>query len=144
MIVPDINLLVYAYNSGTPNHTKAKRWWEQTVNGNRQVGIPWVVSAGFVRIMTHPAALAKPLPASTAVNHLKSWFQYDHIVPVNPGADHLTYFRQNLDCAGVGGNLVSDAHIAAIAMEYQAEVHSNDSDFGRFSGLRWVNPLRTP
>ena len=64
-----------------------------------------------------------------------------HVTTVNPGAGHLTFFRRNLVAAGVGGNLVTDAHIAALSMEYQAEVHSNDTDFGRFPGLRWRNPL---
>ncbi len=141
MIVPDINLLVYAYNSESPYHKKAKLWWEETVNGDTRIGVPWLVSAGFVRLMTHHRVLQDPITPSEAVGKVESWFQYDNVIPVNPGAGHLTHFRQNLEAAGVGGNLVSDAHIAAIAMEYQAEVHSNDSDFGRFSGLRWVNPL---
>ncbi len=141
MIVPDINLLVYAYNSESPYHKKAKHWWEETVNGDKRIGVPWLVSSGFVRLITHPRVLQNPVTPLKAVSKVESWFQYDSVIPVNPGTEHLTYFRQNLDAAGVGGNLVSDAHIAAIAIEYQAEVHSNDSDFGRFPGLRWVNPL---
>lgn len=141
MIVPDINLLVYAYNSGATNHAEARRWWEDTVNGDRRVGLPWAVVNGFVRLMTNPKVVAPPMSAPAAVDFVKSWFQYAHIIPVNPGVRHLEYLRQNLDAAGVGANLVTDAHIAAVAMEYQAEVHSNDADFGRFPGLRWVNPL---
>ena len=142
MIVPDINLLVYAYNDDAPHHEAAKRWWEGLVNGEERVGVPWVVSTGFVRLMTHPRALAAPISQADAIAHVQNWFRYAHLTPINPGVEHLTHLRQNLDAAGVGANLVTDAHIAALAMEYQAEIHSNDSDFGRFPGLRWRNPLK--
>jgi predicted nucleic acid-binding protein len=91
--------------------------------------------------MTHPAVLAHPANPTEAVDCVLEWFRYRHVTPVNPGIDHLPYLRRNLDAAGVGANLITDAHIAAIAMEYQAEVHSNDTDFSRFPGLRWRNPL---
>ena len=68
-------------------------------------------------------------------------FGQPHVSPLNPGADHLALLRRALEAAGVGGDLVTDAHIAALAMEYQAEVHTNDTDFSRFPGLRWRNPL---
>lgn len=70
------------------------------------------------------------------------WFLRPHVTPINLGSEHLNLLQRNLDAAGVGANLVTDAHIAALAMEYQAEVPSNDSDFSRFPGLRWRNPLR--
>ena len=72
---------------------------------------------------------------------MREWFEVPHVVPIEPGPDHLTHLLRNLVAAGVGGNLVPDAHIAALAREYQAEVHSNDADFRRFPGLRWRNPL---
>ena len=141
MIVPDINLLVYAYNDGAPHHESARRWWEDLVNGTERVGVPWVVSTGFVRLMTHPSVLVRPAAAPEAVDYVREWFRFPHVAPVNPGAEHLALFRRNLAAAGVGANLVTDSHIAAVAMEYQAEVHSNDTDFSRFPGLRWRNPL---
>ena len=141
MIVPDINLLVYAYNDGAPHHGTASRWWEGLVNGAERVGVPWIVSTGFVRLMTHPRVVAAPISPVDAIAHVRDWFRYAHVSPINPGAEHLTHVQRNLEAAGVGGNLVTDAHIAALAMEYQAEVHSNDSDFTRFPGLRWRNPL---
>ena len=141
MIVPDLNLLVYAYNDGAPNHEPARRWWEDLVNGTERVGVPWVVSTGFVRLMTHPSVLVRPAAATKAVDYVREWFRFPHVAPVNPGAEHLALFRRNLAAAGVGANLVTDSHIAAVAMEYQAEVHSNDTDFSRFPGLRWRNPL---
>lgn len=141
MIVPDTNLLVYAYNDGAPHHEAARRWWEDLINGAERVGVPWMVSTGFVRLMTHPRVLRSPVSPVDAIAHVRDWFRYAHVSPINPGAEHLTHVQRNLEAAGVGANLVTDAHIAALAMEYQAEVHSNDSDFSRFPGLRWRNPL---
>lgn len=141
MIVPDTNLLVYAYNDGAPAHDAARRWWEGLVNGSERVGVPWAVSTGFVRLMTHSRALTSPIPVADAIGHVRQWFRYAHVTPLNPGTDHLTHVQRSLDACGVGGDLVTDAHIAALAIEYQAEVHSNDSDFARFPGLRWRNPL---
>ena len=141
MIVPDVNLLVYAYNDGAPHHEAARGWWEDLVNGSERVGIPWIVSTGFVRLMTHPRALTSPISPADAIAHVRDWLRYAHLMPINPGAEHLTHVERNLEAAGVGANLVTDAHIAALAIEYQAEVHSNDSDFSRFPGLRWRNPL---
>ena len=142
MIVPDLNLLVYAYNDGAPYHHAARRWWEGLVNGTERVGIPWLVASGFVRLMTHPRALASPIAPAHAVAHLRSWFRYPHVTPINPGPEHLTHLERALNAAGVGADLVTDAHIAALAIEYQAELHSNDGDFARFTGLRWRNPLQ--
>ena len=141
MIVPDINLLIYAYNDGSPYHDSARRWWEDLINGTERIGIPWVVSTGFVRLMTHPKALIRPAPPEAAVDYVCEWFRFPHVAPVNPGADHLTHLRRMLVSAGVGADLVTDCHIAALAIEYQAEVHSSDTDFSRFPGLRWRNPL---
>ena len=141
MIIPDLNLLIYAHNDGAPFHLLAKRWWEDLVNGREQVGVPWVVATGFIRLMTRPGVLTHPAPPADAVDFAAEWFRFPQVIPINPGADHLTFFRRNLVAAGVGANLVTDAHIAALAMEYQAEVHSNDTDFSRFPGLRWRNPL---
>ncbi len=141
MIVPDVNLLLYAYNDGSPFHDPARRWWEDLINGGERVGVPWVVATGFVRLITHPKVLTRPAAPRQAVDFVREWFRFPHVSPINPSADHITHLRRNLDAAGVGANLVTDAHIASLAMEYQAEVHSNDTDFSRFPGLRWRNPL---
>ena len=142
MIVPDLNLLIYAHNDGTVLHGPARSWWEDLVNGTERVGVPWVVAASFVRLMTHRRVLSSPIGPEQAVDYVREWFRFPHVSPLNPGADHLTLLRSALSAAGVGANLVTDAHIAALAIEYQAELHSNDPDFGRFPGLRWRNPLR--
>lgn len=94
-----------------------------------------MVSTGFVRAMTHPRAVKAPNSAADAIAYIKNWFQCAHVTPINPGTEHLAHFQQNLAGGGVGANLVTDSHIAALAMEHQAEVHSNDSDFSRFPGL---------
>ena len=141
MIVPDLNLLIYAHNDAAPLHAPARRWWEGLVNGTERVGVPWVVTAGFVRLLTHPSVLSHPARPEQAVDYVQEWFNFSHVTPLNPGTEHLTLFRGALAASGVGGNLVTDAHIAALTIEYQAELHSNDADFGRFPGLRWRNPL---
>ena len=142
MIIPDLNLLVYAHSDGSPYHSTARDWWEGLINGGERVGVPWAVATGFVRLMTHPRVLARPAAPDAAVDLANEWFRFPQVTPINPGVDHLSIFRRNLAVAGVGANLVTNAHVAALAMEYQAEVHSNDSDFSRFPGLRWRNPLR--
>ena len=91
--------------------------------------------------MANPHVVASPVSTVDAAGYVQEWFLYDHIMPINPSADHLRYLLQNLPLAAGGPNLVADAHIAAIAMEHQAEVHTNDSDFARFPGLQWRNPL---
>ena len=143
MIIPDTNLLVYAYNKEAPQHTDARQWWENMKAGTESVGIPWVVSIGFIRLMTNPRVVSSPLSISDAVGHVQEWFKYEHITPLNPGTDHIRLLNQILQSEGRGGNLVTDAHIAAFAIEHQAEVHTyNVSDFARFTGVRWINPLR--
>ena len=141
MIIPDFNLLVYAHNDGSPYHDPARHWWEGLIEGEERVGIPWVVSVGFVRLMTHPRVLISPATPVQAVDYVREWFQFPHVMSINPGPDHLTHFRRNLLAVGVDANLTTDSHLAAVAMEYQAEIHSNDMDFSRFPGLRWRNPL---
>lgn len=143
MIIPDLNLLVYAYNDGAPSHHTARRWWEALVNGTERVGIPWVVVTGFVRLLTHGSVRDSPATPAQVVDYVEEWFHFPHIAPLNPGSEHLVLLRRSLAAAGVGGNMVVDCHIAALAMEYQAEVHSNDTDFSRFPGLRWRNPLKS-
>ena len=99
------------------------------------------VVTGFVRLLTHPNVLVDPATPEAAVDYVAQWFEFPNVSVLNPGAQHLEIFRNALAAAGVGANLVTDAHLAALAIEHQAEVHSNDADFGRFEGLRWTDPL---
>ncbi len=141
MIVPDINLLVYAYNELAPFHSNAKKWWEDLLSKDTLVGIPWAVSLGFIRLMTHRQVLEEPLAVETCCDIVQEWYERPNVQPLEPGSRHLLIFRNFLLEIGVGGNLVTDAHVAALAVEHSCELHSNDSDFSRFPGLRWLNPL---
>ena len=118
-------------------------WWERLMGGNEEVGLPWIVLNGFVRLMANPRVVGSAIPPAAASDIVGDWLRHPHVAPINPGDGHLTHFRRYLDVPGAGPNLVTDAHIAALAIEHDAEVHTNnDSDFARFLGLRWRNPLR--
>ncbi len=142
MIVPDINLLLYAYNASATQHRKARAWWEALANSERPIGLPWVVILGFVRLVTHPAVLTQPLRPLEATARVRTWMSLPNVTLLDPGTRHLSILENMFQSSEVAGNLTTDAHLAALAIEHQAELHSNDSDFGRFPGLRWVNPLR--
>lgn len=141
MIVPDVNLLVYAYNQDAREHARARAWWEGLLGSSDAVGLPWAVSLGFIRLMTHPAVLVEPLDPRRAVAHVRSWLDQPNVEILDPGPRHLEVLGRLVGELGVAGNLTTDAHLAAIAIEHQCELHSNDADFARFSGLRWLNPL---
>lgn len=142
MIVPDINLLVYAYNKRDPQHEPAKAWWTAALNGSTPVGIPWITSSGFIRIMTHPRILRDPLSADGAARLVRAWLDVPAVIALEPGTKFPGLFLGYLEELGTAGNLTTDAQLAALAVEHQAELHSNDADFSRFPGLRWRNPLR--
>ena len=140
MLIPDVNLLVYAYNEDAPFHPAAKVWWEACLSEDEPVGLAWVAMLGFVRIMSNRRVLARPMPPAEAVGHCKAWLDRSNVRILLPGPSHLEVLT-NLLAGPVGPNLVTDAHLAALAIEHQAELQSNDSDFARFSGLRWRNPV---
>jgi uncharacterized protein len=141
MIVPDVNLLLHAYNSGSKVHDRARTWLEDLMNGDRPVGFAWAVVLGFVRITTHPAVLSRPLDASDACGIARSWLERPHAGILHPGERHAQLVFGLLESLGTAGNLTTDAHLAALAIEHQAELHSTDADFARFAGLKWRNPL---
>jgi toxin-antitoxin system PIN domain toxin len=141
VIIPDINLLVYAYNSDAPFHEEARLWWEDLLSGSGSVGLPWVVSLGFVRIMTARAVLTDPLRPEEAISHVRSWLVRPQTHVLHPGPRHLEILDGIMRDSQVTGRMTTDAHLAALAIETQSELHSNDGDFARFPGLRWRNPL---
>jgi uncharacterized protein len=141
MIIPDINLVVYAHNDRAPRHAEAKVWWEGLLNGSIPVGLPWIVAAGFIRLMTNPRVLERPMEVSRAVRCVRDWLQREPVRILNPGSRFGDLFLEYLLDIGTAGNLTTDAQLAALAVEHQAELHSNDADFQRFRGLRWRNPL---
>lgn len=142
MIIPDINLLVYAYNTEDPSHAQAKRWWEGLLNGTDPVGLPWVTITGFLRLVTHPRVLVDPMSVGQATVQVRAWLECPSVLTVEPGKKFSAIFLGLLDEAGTAGNLTTDAYLAALAIEHQGELHSNDSDFSRFKGLRWRNPMK--
>ena len=142
MIVPDINLLVFAHNDASPFYDGARRWWEGLVYGAEEIGMPWVVSTGFIRLIANATIATPHRSPLAAIALVRRWFTYEHIIPLNPGERHLDYLERNLAISGATGSLTPDAHIAALALENGAEVHThNDRDFQRFPGLLWQNPL---
>ncbi|MFQ5743552.1 MAG: type II toxin-antitoxin system VapC family toxin [Acidobacteriota bacterium] len=141
MIVPDINLLVYAYNSDAPYHRSARSWWEDCLSEPRPLGLPWAVMLGYLRIMTNRGVLEEPLAPADAIGHIRSWLERPQVQIMVPGPRHLDLLMSLSAAAKAAGNLTTDLHLAALAIENQAELHSNDADFARFPGLRWFNPL---
>jgi toxin-antitoxin system PIN domain toxin len=141
LIIPDLNLLVHAYNSGSRVHAAARAWWEDLLNGTRPVGLAWVAILGFIRISTHRQILTRPLPVGQACDRARAWLSRPYVTILHPSERHAEILFGLLEAVGSGANLTTDAHLAALAIDHQAELHSTDADFRRFSGLRWVNPL---
>lgn len=142
MIVPDVNLLLYAVVSGFPQHRRARAWWEATLNGPSRVGLAQPALFGFLRIVTNARILTSPLPIPDAVGYVRGWLAQPDVDLLVPGRRHLTIALDLLEGAGTAGNLTTDVQLAAYAIENDAEMCSNDTDFARFPDLKWVNPLR--
>ncbi|MEZ4753245.1 MAG: type II toxin-antitoxin system VapC family toxin [Bdellovibrionota bacterium] len=141
MIVPDINLLIYAYNSRQTEHQKAKEWWESVLSSNEVIGLSWIVILGFIRLTTNRKVFSNPLSVKQALKVTESWLEIESVSLINPGSKHFEILSKHLVEINVAGNLTTDVHLASLAIEFQATLYSNDSDFSRFSGLKWVNPL---
>jgi toxin-antitoxin system PIN domain toxin len=141
MIITDVNLLVYAHNRAAAQHEAARRWWEDLITRQQPIGLPWAVVFGFVRLVTHASVLATPLAPLDALARVRGWLAQPEVRVVEPGPRHLGIVEDLLRATGVAGSLTTDTHLAALAIEHQADLHSNDSDFRRFPGLRWVDPL---
>jgi toxin-antitoxin system PIN domain toxin len=142
VIIPDVNLLLYANIRGFGQHAQARRWWEALLNGDREIGIPAPCVFGFVRLATNPAVFDRPLAIADALARVEEWLAFPHVHFAVPGPRHLEIAFRLLRDVGAAGNLATDVQLAAVAIEHQGELHSNDTDFGRFPGLRWSNPLR--
>ena len=140
MLLPDANVLLYAVNSDASNHVLARGWLDQALAGRRTVGFTWSVLLAFLRLATHPAVFPRPIDVAQATEQVRSWLRCSTAVVVEPGARHVEVLANLLTASGVGGNLVGDAHLAAIAIEHGAELVSFDRDFARFAGLRWTLP----
>ena len=111
------------------------------MNGSGSVGLPWIALLGFVRIATNPRIIENPLDVGGAGARVRSWLARPQTILIHPGDRHADILFNLLDAVGTAGNLTTDAHLAALAIEHQAELHSTDADMARFPGLRWSNPL---
>lgn len=141
MIIPDVNLLIYAYDELAPYHETSRKWWEDALSGPEPVGIPSIVILAFVRLTTHPALVQNPMTIIQAQEIIESWLKIDQVHLLSPTTSTIKLFFKLLSDAGTGGNLSTDAMIAALAAEYGGTVYSNDLDFDRFPRLSRCNPL---
>lgn len=140
MILIDANLLLYSVNSNAPLHRNAKLWLEKSLSGSETIAFSWLCLLAFLRVATQPI-FPNPLPVDKAFDQVEDWLRQPIAAVVHPGPRHARIMRSLLSPLGTGANLTSDAHLAALAIEHGAQLCSADSDFARFPGLNWTNPL---
>jgi toxin-antitoxin system PIN domain toxin len=141
LILVDANLLLYASISTFSQHEPSRDWLDDRLTGDARVGLPWASLLAFLRIATNPRVFERPLPMSRASEQVEAWLSCDVAWIPAPTQRHTSILRRLLNAPGVYGNLVPDAHLAAMAIEHGLELCSTDGDFARFEGLRWSNPL---
>ncbi|MFV0318910.1 MAG: TA system VapC family ribonuclease toxin [Microbacterium sp.] len=142
-MIVDANVLLYAVDDRSPFHRDARTWLTAAMNGSERVGLPWASLMAFQRIITHPRVTAQPLSPEQAWDFVTDWLDCELAwIPV-PGAQHRDVLGTLLIDGGLHGNLVTDAHLAALAIEHGTAVCSFDSDFARFENLRWIHPTRS-
>jgi len=140
VIVLDANILFYGYSTGSPQHEKARTCIEKLFSGSEPIGLPWQTITAFLRISTN-ARLPGARPAVEAAQEIEEWLNQPNVRLISPADDHWRVLRRMIFEGQAFGPLVSDAQIAALAIENGAVLYSSDRDFARFPGLRWVNPL---
>lgn len=143
MILVDASLLLYAHDAGAPAHDAARSWWEDQLSHTHLVRLAWATVLAFVRIGTHPRVFAQPLSMEEATGIVSEWFNRPMVDLLEPGERHWPILSELLARSQARGNLVTDAHLAALAIEHGATLCSTDQDFQRFPELRWTNPLAT-
>jgi len=136
----DANVLLYAVNVDTPHHERSRRWLDEALSGADTVAFAWVALLAFVRLATKVALFPRPLTVGQAMDRVDAWLAAAPAVVVEPTVRHAGVVRQLLAPLGAGGNLVNDAHLAALAVEHQCAVVSYDNDFSRFAGVSWHPP----
>ena len=141
MILPDVNVLLYAVDAASPRQSLARPWLEGRLSGSETVAFAWSVLTAFVRLGTHPSVFHEPLTPAQAFDLIDGWLALPAVIVVHPGDRHQAVLRELLEPLGTAGNLVPDAHLAALAIEHGATLASSDHDFARFGGLRWMDPL---
>ena len=140
MVLPDVNVLVYAHRSDAPGHARCHAWLESIVADAAAFGMFDLVLSGFMRVVTHPKVFQHPSPMSAALEFVQQLRDRSNCVPLNPGPRHWGIFTQLCEATGSKGNLIADAYLAAIAVEHGAEWITTDRDYARFPGLRWRQP----
>jgi hypothetical protein len=141
MILVDANLLLYAEDSLSDHHEAARIWWDEQLSGAEPVALCWPVLNAFVRISTNARLYRRPLLLKEAISRVQSWLDQPCVRVIHPGEQHWVIFQQMLRGGNAVGNLVSDAHLAALAVEHNGVLYSTDADFSRFRGLKWRNPI---
>lgn len=142
MIIPDVNLLIYAYDTASPFHQKAVNWWQDCLSGTEPVGLPAVVVFGFVRMITNIRLFNNPMTPAEAADHVRSWLGQPNTQILAAGENHVAQVLHRLELLGTAGNLSTDTQIAELASEYDAVIHTNDTDFARFEKVQCFNPLK--
>ncbi|GAB2459260.1 type II toxin-antitoxin system VapC family toxin [Nocardioides hungaricus] len=141
-MIVDANVLIYAVHESSAFHREAREWLADALNGATRIGLPWVSLTAFQRITTHPRAFAAPLSPDAAWSHVTDWLSAEQAWVPTPGPRHAEILGPLLVGGDLRGNLVPDAHLAALALEHGVGVCSFDSDFARFEGLPWTHPAR--
>ena len=141
MILVDANLLLYAKVEEFPQHGVAREWLNERLNDFTGVGLPWQSLMAFLRLTSNPRIFQRPLPASDAWLQVEEWLACPNVWTPEPTERHSEFLSSLLPATGNRPNLIPDAHLAALAMEYGLVLCSTDADFARFQGLRWQNPL---
>jgi hypothetical protein len=141
MILIDANLLVYAHVSSLPQHRKAKAWLDEKLNGSANVGLPWPSLLSFARLVTNPRVFERPATMAAAWAQIEFWLDCPSVRIPLPTERHREVLGPLMQSVAGRSNLVPDAHLAALAMEHGLVLCSTDSDFARFPGLKWENPL---
>ncbi|HEU5205397.1 MAG TPA: type II toxin-antitoxin system VapC family toxin [Candidatus Limnocylindrales bacterium] len=140
MRLVDANVLIYAVNTSSAHHDAARTWLDAALGGEETVGFAWSVVLAFLRLTTHPAVFAQPLDPDAATAIVRGWTEQPTARLIDPTPRHLDMLSGLLAESGTAANLVSDAHLAALAIENDAVLVTFDSDFGRFTGLRTERP----
>jgi len=141
MLLPDVNVLIYAFRPDSPDHKRYRDWLVEAVYGESAFGCSDLVMSGFIRIVTHPRVFINPDPLPHALAFAAAMREAPNSVRISPGRSHWAIFTRLCEQAGVKGNLVPDAYLAALAIESGCEWITTDRDFARFPGLRWRHPL---
>lgn len=141
MIAVDANLLLHAYDESSSRHRQASTWWEGVLNEEEPVMLPWASILAFLRISTNPSIFASPLSMDEAVEIVDSWLERPNLDVLGPGERHWNVLKESLTAGQVRGAMVTDAHLAALALEHGCILATTDRDFARFPALRFRNPL---